>query len=90
MPFDPEFMNFFSIIGICSAVVGVLLLIVVPKSDTFRWRLGLGLFVAGAFAIVYSFLFLNQDFLESLRDNIALTLIGLVIATISVIKIIRK
>ena len=90
MIYDPEFMNFFSIIGICSAVVGVILLIIVPKSDTYRWRLGLGLFVAGAFAIVFSFLIQNQDFLESLRDNIALTLIGLVIATVSVIKIIKK
>lgn len=90
MEYDPYSMNFLSIIGICSTVMGVLLLFLVPKSDVFRWRLGLGLFIGGAFLIVYTFLFIRQDLLESIRENVALTLIGLVIATISVIKTIKK
>ena len=91
MLISEESLNFLSIIGICSAVVGILILLIVPKSDKTRLRpLGLGLFVGGAFLIVYSFLFLNPEFLSDLRDHLALVLIGLVIATLSVIRILKK
>ena len=83
--------NLLSILGICLSVVGALLLILVPKTDATRLRrLGLACFVGGAYFIVGSFLFLNPDFLEQLREHLALTLIGLVIATLSLIRILKK
>ena len=88
---NEESLNFLSIIGICSSVVGMLILLIVPKSNTTRIRpLGLALFVGGAFLIVYTFLFLNPEFLSDIREHLALVLIGLVIATVSIIKILKK
>lgn len=84
------FMEGFSVLGISIAVLGFLILIIVRDQKSFHFRLGLACFVCGCFATVYSFLYLNPDWLETLRENLAIALIGLVIATISVIKIIRK
>jgi len=85
---DP--LQFMATLGITAGVAGVLLLLLAPKSEPRLWRVGIGCFVAGMCYIVWSFLSETPDILESARNHIALTLIGLVVASISVIRLLKR
>ena len=86
----PDPLQFMATLGITAGVAGVLLLLLAPKSEPRLRRLGIGCFVAGMCYVVWSFLSETPDILESAREHIALTLIGLVIATLSVIRLLKR
>ena len=74
------------------AAVGGILLLIVPNED--RWerqrRLGYGFFSGGMAGILISFLIKNPNVLESARENIALTILGLLIAFLQIIRLAKK
>ncbi len=85
-----ELSTFASVICISMAVTGLMLLLVVPKTDEYRRHIGVSLFSVGMGGTVAFFLLDNPDVLASAREHIALTLIGMIIATLQVIRLIRK
>jgi len=87
---DPQFLRWLSLLGVAVAVTGVLFLLLLPKDDRDRRVRATGAFIFGMVLLVYVFLTKNPDVLESAEKYIALTLIGMVIATISVIRLLKK
>lgn len=87
---DQEFLSFLSVLFIALGVMGVLILILAPQANERLKRIGVAYFAGGMAGVVATFLFKNPDVLEWTERHIALTLIGLVIATISVIRLLHK
>ena len=77
-------------LGICPAIFGLLMLLLLPRDEFPRRLASMGMFALGMTYTAYAFLSKNPDLLESVEENIALTLIGMIIATLSVIRFIRK
>ena len=86
-----DFNEFASAVALMMAIIG-LLIIVVPRTDYYaRTRtLGIAFFVCGLGAVAGFFLLRNPDVLRVKQEHIALALIGMVIATISVIGHLRR
>ncbi len=87
---DERLGEFLSILGICLAIIGVLFLLLLPRKFEEARIKAIGFFILGVVLITMTFLFQNPDFLKDIQKNIALVAIGLVIATISVIKLLKK
>jgi len=87
-----DFNEFASGVALMLAIIGLLLLIVVPRTDYYaRTRtLGIAFFVCGLGAVAGFFLLRNPDVLRVKQEHIALALIGMVIVTISVIGHLRR
>jgi len=90
MDTSSNFIQFLSIVGMGASVIGILFLIMLPKDDRDRRIKAIGIFILGMSLLLLSFISKNPDILEAAEEHIALTLIGLVIATLSAIKIFRK
>ena len=90
MRFSSEFLEFFSLLSLCAAIIGMLFLLLLPKDDKHRRLKACAIFVFGMVGMAFSFLIKNPEIRETLERHIALTLIGMVIATLSVIKIMNK
>lgn len=84
--------QFLSVVTLMMAIIGLLLLIVVPRTDYYaRTRtLGIAFFVSGLGGVAGLFLLRSPDVLRGMQEHIALTLIGMVIATLSVIQLLRR
>jgi len=87
---DPEFNNFVSAMLLGLSIIGVLLLLIGPKDNDRLRGLAISFFACGLGGVAVLFLLNNHDILADAQEHIALTLIGMVIATISVIRLIRK
>lgn len=85
-----EFNSFMSAVCIFLAITGLMLLLIVPKTDEHRQRLGFAFFSAGMGGTAFFFLLGNPEVLRSAQENIALTLIGMLIATLQIIRLIKK
>lgn len=79
-----------SIVFLTLAIVGALLLVVAPKTDEYRRRLGLAFFVGGMAGVAGMFLLRNPEVFDSAQEHIALTLIGMVIAFFSILRFLKR
>jgi len=82
--------QFMSALTIFLSVTGALILLVSPKDNDRLRSIGYGFFCGGSGGIVFFFLLQNPDVLEIAQENIAMTLIGLVIAFFSILRFVRK
>lgn len=87
---ENQFSEFLSILGMCIAIIGVLFLLLLPRKLQEARLRATALFIGGVVLLTMNYLFQNPDFLQDIQENIALVAIGLVIATISVIKLLKK
>ncbi|MGD8306001.1 MAG: hypothetical protein PVF17_05050 [Ignavibacteria bacterium] len=78
-----------TIAGIALAVACILFLLLWSKDDPRRDKAKTG-FVIGMLIILFSFLIKNPDIVTFAEENIGLTLLGMVIATLSIIKLLKK
>ncbi len=76
--------------GIIISIVGLLFLILTPKSDIETRSKATSAFVVGMAITALGFLLNNPDIILIAQDHIGLTLVGMIIAPISVIKLLKK
>lgn len=72
------------------AIAGMLLLLIVPKEDERLRRVGTAFFVGGMAGIAGFFLLLNPHVVTYFAEHIGLTLIGMLIATVEILRLAKK
>ena len=78
------------LIGLIFAIIGLLFLILTPKNDNETRSRAVSGFISGMACIAVAFLIGNTEKLDIAEKQIGLTLVGIVIATISVINMLKK
>ena len=87
---DVNLLRFIAVLSLLAALIGLLFLLLLPKDERNRRVKATAVFVAGMAGLAFTFLWKNPDVLESAERHIALTLIGMVIATISLLQFLRR
>jgi hypothetical protein len=85
-----ELENILSAACLFLAIAGALVLMIAPKDDDARRRIGLGFFAGGMGGLAMLFVLKNPEILESVQRHIALALIGMVIAFFSILRFLKK
>jgi len=92
MPSPVEVNQTLSALTLMVAIAGFLILLVTPNTERFHQLrvLGIAFFCAGLGATAAFFLLRRPDVLEGLQENLALVLVGMVIATLSAIRLFKR
>jgi len=89
-PVNRDLLHLVAIVSLLAAIIGLLFLMLLPKDERNRRIRATAVFVGGMAGLVFSFLWKNPDILESAEQYIAITLIGMIIATVSVLKYLKR
>jgi len=89
-PGDVDFLRLVATVSLLSAVIGLLFLLLLPRDERSRRIRATAIFVGGMAGLAFTFIRKNPNILESAEQYVAITLIGMVIATVSVLKYLKR
>ena len=87
---DPQLIEFVTLISLTSAVIGMLFILILPKDDSDRRIIAKAFFVGGLAGLMMTFLIENPDIMKLAQKRIALKLIVMLIASVSLIELFKK
>ena len=87
-----DFNEFLSVMALMMAIIGLLLMIVVPRTDYYeRTRtLGIAFFTCGLGGVAGLFFLRNPHVLREKQEQIALALVGMVIGALWLFRLLRR